>query len=113
MPSGSPIPASGASWTAKFDSFEADLRAGELRKNGLKVKIQERPFQLLTILLKNAGQVVTRKELRQELLPPNTFVDFDASLATAVRKLRDALGDSAENPQYVETVGRRGYRFVA
>lgn len=113
MPSGLPtsnIPKNPT--IVRFDHFEADLRAGELRRNGIKVRIQERPFQLLAVLLQHAGQVVTRDELRRELLPPNTFVDFDASLATSVRKLRDALVDSAENPKYVETVGRRGYRFL-
>ncbi len=96
----------------RFDHFEVDLRAGELRKNGSKVRLQEQPFLLLTALLESAGEVVTREELRQRLWSVDTFVDFDHRLAVAVSKLRDALRDSAEKPKFVETVGRRGYRFV-
>jgi len=97
----------------QFGTFEADLRAGELRRNGSKVKLQEQPFQVLTVLLERPGEVVSREELRTKLWPSDTFVDFDHSLNAAVRRLRDALGDSAENPRFVETVARRGYRFVA
>lgn len=89
-----------------------DLRAGELRKDGSKVRLQEQPFLLLTVLLESAGEVVTREELRKRLWSADTFVDFDHRLAVAVSKLRDALRDSAEKPKFVETVGRRGYRFV-
>jgi TolB-like protein/DNA-binding winged helix-turn-helix (wHTH) protein/tetratricopeptide (TPR) repeat protein len=95
----------------RFADFEVDLRAGQLRKRGAKVRLQEQPFRLLTVLLESAGEVVTREELRGRLWPADTFVDFDHRLAAAVSKLRDALADSAENPRFVETVGRRGYRF--
>ncbi len=96
----------------RFDHFEVDLRAGELRRDGSKVRLQEQPFLLLTALLESAGEVVTREELRQRLWSADTFVDFDHRLAVAVSKLRDALRDSAEKPRFIETVGRRGYRFV-
>src|SRR5258707_6903232 len=96
-----------------FGSFEADLRAGELWRNGSKVRLQEQPFQVLTVLLEKPGEVVTREELRNRLWPADTFVDFDHGLNAAVKRLRDALGDSAENPRFVETLARRGYRFVA
>ena len=97
----------------RFANFEVDLRAGELRREGSKVRLQEQPFSLLTVLLESAGEVVTREELRNRLWAEDTFVDFDHRLAVAVSKLRDALRDSAEKPLFVETVGRRGYRFVA
>ena len=96
----------------RFADFEVDLRAGELRKDGSKVRLQEQPFLLLTVLLESAGEVVTREELRKRLWSEDTFVDFDHRLAVAVNKLRDALQDSAEKPKFIETVGRRGYRFV-
>jgi DNA-binding winged helix-turn-helix (wHTH) protein/Tol biopolymer transport system component len=99
--------------TRRFGVFELDLRAGELRRQGSKVKLQEQPFQVLTRLLEKPGEVVTREELRNRLWPADTFVDFDHSLNAAIRRLRDALGDSAENPRFVETVARRGYRFLA
>ncbi len=95
-----------------FGSFEVDLASGELRREGLKVKLQDQPLRLLALLLERAGEVVTREELRNRLWPADTFVDFDHSLNTAVRKLREALGDSAEAPRYVETLARRGYRFA-
>jgi TolB-like protein/DNA-binding winged helix-turn-helix (wHTH) protein/Tfp pilus assembly protein PilF len=95
-----------------FADFEVDLRAGEVRKGGVKVRLQEQPFRVLTVLLDFAGQVVTREELRSRLWPADTFVDFDHRLAAAISKLRDALEDSAENPRFIETVGRRGYRFL-
>src|SRR5437879_7981569 len=98
---------------ARFGVFELDLSAGELRKSGAKLRLQEQPFQLLVLLLEHAGNVVTREQLRQELWPSDTFVDFDHSLNTAVNKVREALGDSASRPQYVETLARRGYRFIA
>src|SRR5215467_4865537 len=97
----------------RFGAFEIDLRAGELRRNGMKVKLQEQPFQVLALLLERPGEVVTREEVRSRLWPADTFVDFDHSLNAAIRRLRDALGDSAENPTFVETVARRGYRFLA
>lgn len=96
----------------RFDDFEVDLRAGELRRGGNKIRLQEQPFLLLTVLLESAGEVVSREEFRKRLWSADTFVDFDHRLAVAVSKLRDALRDSAENPKFVETVGRRGYRFV-
>jgi DNA-binding winged helix-turn-helix (wHTH) protein/Tol biopolymer transport system component len=99
--------------TRRFGVFELDLRAGELRRQGLKVKLQEQPFQVLAQLLERPGEVVTREQLRNRLWPADTFVDFDHSLNAAIRRLRDALGDSAENPRFVETVARRGYRFLA
>ena len=96
----------------RFGVFEADLQAGELRRNGSRVRLQEQPFQILSALLERSGGVVTRQELRERLWPADTFVDFDHSLNTAIRRLRDALGDTAENPRFVETVARRGYRFL-
>jgi DNA-binding winged helix-turn-helix (wHTH) protein len=97
----------------RFGVFELDLAAGELRKSGAKLRLQEQPFQVLAFLLERAGDVVTRDELRQKLWPADTFVDFDHSLNTAVNKLREALGDSASSPRYIETMARRGYRFIA
>ena len=97
----------------RFGLFELDLTAGELRKNGSKLRLQEQPLQVLTLLLQRAGDVVTREDLRQKLWPSDTFVDFDHSLNTAVNKLRDTLGDSASSPRYIETLARRGYRFIA
>ena len=97
----------------RFGVFEVDLRAGELRRSGMKVKLQEQPFQVLAQLLERPGEVVTREEMRDRLWRSDTFVDFDHSLNAAIRRLRDALGDSAENPRFVETVARRGYRFLA
>src|SRR5258708_17361817 len=97
----------------RFGVFELDLRAGELRRNGMRIKLQEQPFQVLAQLLEKPGEVVTREELQKRLWPADTFVDFDHSLNAAIRRLRDALGDSAENPTFVETVARRGYRFLA
>lgn len=97
----------------RFATFEVDLRAGELRKQGKRIKVQEQPFHVLTVLLQRPGQVVTREELRTQNWPPDTFVDFDNSLNTAINKLREALGDSADNPRFIETLPRRGYRFLA
>ena len=97
----------------RFGTYEVDLRAGELRKSGVKIKIQEKPFQILVVLLERPGEVVTREELHRRLWPPDTFVDFDGSLNAATNKLREALGDSADNPRFVETLPRRGYRFIA
>ena len=98
--------------SVRFGPFEADLRTGELRKQGVKIKLQEQPLQILAMLLEHPGQVVTREELRTQLWPADTFVDFDHSLNKAINKLREALGDSAESPQFIETLARRGYRFV-
>ena len=97
----------------RFGIYEADLRSGELRKNGAKIRLQEQPFQVLALLLARPGDVVTREELRQRLWPADTFVDFDHSLNTAINKLREAVGDSASNPRFIETMAKRGYRFIA
>lgn len=97
----------------RFGVFELNLRAGELRKSGVKIRVQEQPFRLLAMLVENPGEVVTRKELRDRLWPADTYVDFDNGLNTAASKLRDALGDSASNPRFIETLPRRGYRFLA
>ena len=96
-----------------FGVFELDLRAGELRKRGLRVRLQQQPVQVLAMLLEHAGQVVGREELQKKLWPADTFVDFDHGLNKAINKIREALGDSAESPRFVETVARRGYRFIA
>jgi DNA-binding winged helix-turn-helix (wHTH) protein/tetratricopeptide (TPR) repeat protein len=97
----------------QFGLFRADAETGELLRKGVRVKLQEQPFRLLILLLENAGETVPRESVRQRLWPANTFVEFDASLGVAVGKLRDALGDDAENPVFIETVPRRGYRFIA
>ncbi len=97
----------------RFGVFEVDVRAGEVRRQGVRIKLQEQPFHVLTVLLQRTGEVVTREELRNENWPADTFVDFDNSLNTAINKLREALGDSADNPRFIETLPRRGYRFIA
>lgn len=97
----------------RFGVFEVDLTAGELRKSGTRLRLQGQPFQVLVLLLERAGEVVSREELRQKLWLSDTFVDFDHSLNTAINKVREALGDSAANPRFVETLARRGYRFIA
>jgi TolB-like protein/DNA-binding winged helix-turn-helix (wHTH) protein/Tfp pilus assembly protein PilF len=96
----------------RFGPFEADLRSCELRKDGLRVKLQDQPFQVLAMLIQRPGEMISRKEFRQELWPADTFVDFDTGLNTAIKKLRDALGDSADQPHYIETLPRRGYRLI-
>jgi DNA-binding winged helix-turn-helix (wHTH) protein/tetratricopeptide (TPR) repeat protein len=96
-----------------FGPYEADLHSGELRKNGTRVKIQDLPLRLLCVLAEHAGQVITRDDLQKQLWPEDTFVDFEDGLNTAVKKLREALGDDPEKPRYIETIPRRGYRFVA
>ena len=101
-----------ANRTVRFGDFEVDLRAGELLKRGDKIKLQEKPFQILEILLEQPGEMVSREEVTKRLWPDDTFVDFERGLNTAIGKLRTALGDSAEKPRYIETVARRGYRFV-
>jgi DNA-binding winged helix-turn-helix (wHTH) protein len=95
----------------RFDDFEVDLRSGELRKAGVKLKFGGQPFQVLSILLERPGEVVTREELQKRLWP-DTFVDVDHNLNTAINRIREVLGDSAESPRYVETLPRRGYRFI-
>ena len=97
----------------RFGVFELDLRAGELRKHGLRVRLQEQPFQVLAMLLEHPGELVTREELQKKLWSVDTFVDFDHGLNKAINKIREALSDSAESPRFVETVARRGYRFLA
>ncbi len=97
----------------RFGAFELDLRAGELRKNGAKIKLQGQPLQVLGMLLERTGAVVTREELQRKLWSSNTFVDFEHSLNAAVKRLREALGDSADNPRFIETLPRHGYRFIA
>jgi Tol biopolymer transport system component/DNA-binding winged helix-turn-helix (wHTH) protein len=97
----------------QFGLFEADLKTGELRRSGVRVRLQSQPFRLLAALLKQPGEIVTREELQQQLWGADTTVDFDHSLGIAVNKLREALGDSADNPRFVETLPKRGYRFVA
>lgn len=96
-----------------FDVYELDMRAGELRKHGVKLRLQGQPLQILAALLQRAGSVVTREELRSQLWPADTFVDFDHSLHNAIARLREVLGDSADTPRYIETLPRRGYRFIA
>ena len=103
----------GASHLIRFGVFELDLEARELRNQGAKVRLQEQPFQLLTVLLEKPGRVVTREELQKRLWSHDTFVDFETGLNTAIMKIRDALGDSAESPGFIETLPRRGYRFIA
>jgi DNA-binding winged helix-turn-helix (wHTH) protein/WD40 repeat protein len=97
----------------KFGVFEVDLATGELRKAGIKVKLQDQPFQVLSALLERQGEIVSREDLRQKIWRDDTFIDFDQGLSKAVNKLREALGDSADNPRFVETLARRGYRFIA
>ena len=96
----------------RFGVFEADASSGELRKFGVRMRLQEQPFQVLLLLLERRGEVVGREELRQKLWPADTFVDFDHSLNTIINKLREVLGDSASNPRFIETLAKRGYRFL-
>src|SRR5580692_5466399 len=107
-----PTPARSAN-LVKFDVFEVDLRAQELYKGGRKIKLQVQPFQVLAMLLERPGEVVTRDEMQKRLWPADTFVDFDHSLNTAIKKLRQALGDDKKKPRFVETLPKRGYRFLA
>src|SRR5437016_5385697 len=102
-----------ASPVLRFDRYELDVRTSELRKHGVKLRLQGQPLQVLAVLLEGAGELVTREELRAQIWPADTFVDFDHSLHNAIARLREALGDSAEKPRYVETLPRRGYRFIA
>src|SRR5712675_1143907 len=97
----------------QFGVFEVDLKVCELRKHGLRLKLAEQPFQVLVVLLEKPGEIVTRDEMRNRLWPGDTFVDFDHGLNNAVMRLREVLGDSSDNPRFVETIPRRGYRFIA
>src|SRR5688500_8090563 len=97
----------------RFGTFEVDLRARELRKGGVRIRLQDQPFEILLMMLERPGEVVTRDELRERLWPAGTYVDFEHSLNAAVKRLRAALGDDADNPRFVETLPRRGYRFIA
>jgi DNA-binding winged helix-turn-helix (wHTH) protein len=106
-----PTPARSAN-AVRFDVFEVDLRAQEVYKAGRKVKLQVQPFQVLAMLLEQPGEVVTREEMQKRLWPADTFVDFDHSLNTAIKKLRQALGDDMKKPRFVETLPKRGYRFL-
>src|SRR5437763_9044855 len=103
---------SGSSQITRFGEYELDHRAGELRKGGLRIRLQEQPLLVLQALLENPGEVVTREGLQKKIWPADTFVDFDHGLHAAVNRLRAALSDSADRPRYVETVARRGYRFI-
>src|SRR5580704_13302854 len=107
MPISSEIPQ-----VLRFDVFALDVRTGELRKHGTKLRLQGQPLQVLATLLKRAGELVTREELRAEIWPADTFVDFDHSLHNAIARIRETLGDSAHAPRYIETLPRRGYRFI-
>ena len=103
----------GSSRLLRLGDFEVDLRSGELRKDGSTLRVQPQPFQLLTLLLEHPGELVTRDQIRQRLWPSDTFVDFEHGLNTAMKKLREALGDAAGTPRYIETLPRRGYRLMA
>jgi DNA-binding winged helix-turn-helix (wHTH) protein len=96
-----------------FGPFEVDTRSGELRRAGVRIRLQEQPFQILVILLEHAGEVVIREDLIGRLWPDNTFVDFDRGLNKAINRLREALGDSADKPRFIETLPQHGYRFLA
>jgi DNA-binding winged helix-turn-helix (wHTH) protein len=98
--------------TFQFGAFELDRFSGELRKNGVRIKLQGQPFQILNLLLDRRGELVTRDDIRHCLWPDNTIVDFDNAISSAVWKIREALGDNSENPRFVQTMSRRGYRFV-
>src|ERR1700730_19091026 len=97
----------------RFGDFEVDLHTGDLRKHGHRIRLQEKPFQILSLLLERAGEVVTREDLRQRLWPGDTFVDFDANLNTSLNRLRQALGDTANEQIFIRTIPRQGYRFIA
>src|SRR5262245_6991987 len=96
----------------RFGRFELDLRAHELRKDGIRLRMQDQPFEVLSMLLERPGELLTRDELRQRLWPEGTFVDFEHGLNAAVKRLRATIGDDAERPRFVETLHRRGYRFI-
>ena len=114
LPQGGCMDASRASAKVfRFGSFEASVHSGELRCEGMRIHLQGQPFLVLVLLLERAGELVTREELRDRVWPENTFVEFDYALNTAIKKIRSVLGDDANKPRYVETVPRRGYRFIA
>src|SRR5947209_2462378 len=98
--------------TFRFGAFQLDPRSGQLRKHGIKIKLQDQPVQILVLLLERAGEVVSREDIRVKLWSENTFVDFDNAISSAVRKVREALSDRSDTPRFVETVARQGYRFV-
>src|SRR5437879_10529179 len=98
---------------ARFGAFTADLRSGELWKEGVQLRMQIQPFQILSIFLERTNELITREELQGKVWPSDTFVDFDQGLNKAINKLRDALHDTADNPRFIETIPRRGYRFIA
>src|SRR5205085_4016643 len=102
-----------ASRVIRFGLFELDLSTGKLRKQDREIKLQDQPFQVLVLLLRRPGEVVTREELRNALWPADTFVEFDQGMNTAIKKIRLALGDSADNPRFIQTIPRKGYRFIA
>ena len=104
---------SGSKGLVQFGMFELNMQTGELRKNGVRIRLQGKPFQILQALVERPGEVVTRDELRKRLWPADTFVDFESGLNTAANRLRLTLGDSAENPRYIQTLSRTGYRFIA
>jgi DNA-binding winged helix-turn-helix (wHTH) protein len=104
---------SGKGHAIRFGVFEVDLDTGELRKQGVRIKLRDQPFQILRLLLAHPGEVLSRDELQKQLWAGDTFVDFDRGLNKAVNHLREALGDSAENPRFIETLPKRGYRFIA
>src|SRR5260370_38135582 len=105
-------PATSKARIIRFDAVELDVRSGELRKHGIRVRLGEQPFQILLMLLQEPGVIVLREDIRQRLWPNNTIVEYDHSINTAIKRLRDALGESAERPRSIETVGSRGYRFL-
>src|SRR6266436_2710121 len=107
------MPGNSSPSIVRFGKFELNLQTGELRRQGQKVKLQEQPLQVLAALLERPGEMVTREELRSKLWPADTFVDFDHSLNAAIKRLRDALGESADAPVFIETLARRGYRFIS
>src|SRR4249919_3791224 len=97
----------------RFETFEVDLRSGELRKKGVKVRLPAQSFQILAMLLKGPGEIVSREDIQNQLWPNDTVVEFEHSINAAIRRLRMALSDSADSPQFIETLARRGYRFIA
>jgi DNA-binding winged helix-turn-helix (wHTH) protein len=107
MPDATQVPA-----VRRFGAFEINLQSGELRKNGMRLRLSGQSFQVLTILIERAGEVITREELHSKLWPADTFVDFDHGLNNAVARIREVLNDSSDTPRYVETIPRRGYRFI-
>src|SRR5271154_1510152 len=98
--------------TVRFGDYELDLRLQELRKHGIRLKLQEQPYQILQVLTERPSELVTREELQRRLWPSDTFVDFEHGLYNGIKRLREILSDSAESPRYIETVPRRGYRFI-